>query len=357
MHGDSINSVAAFEAIVLPSVAPWLLLGLQTHLLDAAAPGSTPVLLVHAHPGRALSLGRYHPWRGPAERAGITAWRRLTGGRVLGSGEGWAGLFIIAPYPGALLAERDAAITAERVMNRYVRGLLSALKALGIDASYPGRDAITARGREIAACSFEVNAAGAILFEAFIAVNRGMEEVVHDLQRFDPDGELPSRIYGPDSASKLVRELDRDIGFDELAQAIVAGYASSFGEASRRSLSAVERAQAEYRGAALEAAGWLQSLVADPRCAASARIGAQLGTIEARLGLAGDGSIERFQLLGDFIANSPALGRLESELRGNSLDDPGTISRAIRKILDNRENFILGAGDPDNLAKLISRAR
>jgi len=349
--------VPVFEAIVLPSLAPWLLLGLQAHLLDVAQPGSTPVLLVHTHPGRALSLGRYHPWSGPAERAGIIAWRRLTGGRVFGSGEGWAGLSIIAPHPGALLAQRDAAITAERLINRYARGLLLALKELGIDAFYPGRDAITARGRELASCSFEVNAAGAILFEAFIAINRGMEEVVHDLERFDPGGELPARIYGPESASKLVRELDRDIGFDELADAIVAGYASSFGEASRRALSAVEHAQAEHRGAAMEAARWLQRLAAEARYAASARCGAQLGTIEARLGLAADGSIERFQLLGDFIANSSAIGRLESELRGNSLDDVGAICRAITKILDNRDNFILGAGDPGKLARLISRAR
>ncbi len=357
MHGDSIEVVPAFEAIVLRSLAPWLLLGLEAHLLDAAAAApSAPILLVHAHPGRALSLGRYHPWNGPAERAGIFAWRRLTGGRVLGSGEGWVGFAIIASHTGALLTERDAAIAPERVMNRYVRGLLSAFKALGIDAFYPGRDAITAHGCEIAACSFEVNAAGAILFEAFVAVNRGMEEVVHDLERFDPGGELPSRIYGPDSASKLVRELDRDLGFDELAQAIVSGYASSFGEPKRRGLTPVEHAQAEHRGAAMEAAGWLQSLVADPRCAASARIGAQRGTIEARIGLAGNGSIERFQLTGDFIANSSAIGRLESELRGNPLD-PNAISRALMKILGNRDNFILGAGDLSDLARLISRAQ
>lgn len=347
----------AFEAIVLSSLAPRLLLGLEAHLLDAAAPDhSTPILLVHAHPGRALSLGRYHPWSGPAERAGITAWRRFTGGRVLGSGEGWLGVSIIASRPSALLDERDAAITPERVINRYVRGLLSAFKALGLSAYYSGRDAVTVGGREVAACSFEVNPAGAILFEAFVAVNRGMEEVVHDLERFDPDGELPSRMYGPESASKLVRELDRDLAFDELAEAIVTGYASSLGEAKCRSLSSVEHAQAEYRGIAIENERWLQSLVTDARCAARAQIGGQLGTVEARLALGGDGSIERVQLTGDLIANSFALGRLQSELRGKPLDS-GAILRAIAKTLASGDNFILGAGDPANLAKLISRAQ
>jgi lipoate-protein ligase A len=350
-------AVPVLEAIVLPALEPRLLLGLESYFLETTAAGhSAPILLVHTHPGRALSLGRYHPWSGPAERGGIIAWRRLTGGRVLGSGEGWLAITLVVPRRGALLSERDAAIAPEQVINRYVRGLLSAFKTLGLNAFYPGRDAVTAGGREIALCSFEVDSAGAMLFEAFVAVNRGMEEVVRDLERFDPDGELATRFYGPDSASKLVRELDRDLGFDELAEAIVGGYSASFRETRRRELSGAELAQGEYRGAAMESAGWLNSLVPALECSAVARVNAQLGAIEARLGIAPGGTIERFQLTGDFIANSSALGRLESELRGKPLDFDA-ISDAVIKTFGNGDNFLLGAGALSELARLITRAR
>ena len=73
-------------------------------------------------------------------------------------------------------------------------------------------------------CTFETDAAGAMLFEASVAHNRGMEELVHDLERIDPDGALSCRMYDAASATKVVRELARDISFDELADAIAAGY-------------------------------------------------------------------------------------------------------------------------------------
>ena len=73
-------------------------------------------------------------------------------------------------------------------------------------------------------CTFETDRTGAMLFEASIAHNRGMEELVHDLERIDPDGALSCRMYDAASATKVVRELARDISFDELADAIASGY-------------------------------------------------------------------------------------------------------------------------------------
>ena len=96
-------------------------------------------------------------------------------------------------------------------MNRYARGLLAGMRALGIDCFYPGRDAITFEQREIAMCTFETDASGAMLFEAAMAHNRGMEELVHDLERIDPDGALSCRMYDAASATKVVRELARDV--------------------------------------------------------------------------------------------------------------------------------------------------
>ena len=194
--------MADLDVILAPAIAPDDLLGLQLHFLDAVATRETlPVLLIYSSVGRAVSIGRYHLYRGPVERDGINVMRRLTGGRVVGAGQGWLGLVLILPTRTALLKEDDARLKPDQIMNRYARGLLSAMRALGIDCFYPGRDAITFERREIAMCTFETNAAGAMLFEAAVAHNRGMEELVHDLERIDPDGALSCRMY--DAASYM----------------------------------------------------------------------------------------------------------------------------------------------------------
>ncbi len=233
--------VADLDTIIVAAMAPDDLLGLELHFLDAVARRETaPVLLIYGSPGRLVSIGRYHLYGGPSERDGINVMRRLTGGRVVGAGQGWLGLALILPTRTALLKEDVTRLKPEQIMNRYARGILSAMRAMGIECFYPGRDAITFEHREIAMCTFETEAAGAMLFEASVAHNRGMEELVHDLERIDPEGALSCRMYDAASATKVVRELARDISFDELAGAIASGYGSTIGETRRRELTAVE---------------------------------------------------------------------------------------------------------------------
>ncbi len=349
--------MAALDVIIIPSLGPWQLLGIETHLLEAVACGETaPVLLIHAMPDRMVSLGRYHLYSGPAERGGIFGWRRLTGGRLVGSGEGWLGLALVLPSRTALLPERDAPLRPEQVMNRYVRGLLAGLRLVGLDCFYPGRDAVTADRRELAMCSFETDVSGAMLFEAALAVNRGMEDAVHDLDRFDPDGLLTCAMYSSENASNVVRELGRDIAFDQLTEAIARGYAESLASINRRDLSPIEIAQADHRGAALESSGWLNASVPDPALGLTSRIISQLGSIEARLEVDTAGTIRRIQLSGDFIANSPAIRALEGALTGKR-PDLGSVSAAVMKTFADGANFMLGLGDLSNLVKLVASAR
>ena len=339
---------------MLQGVEPWHLLGLEAHLLEAVATKEArPVLLIFTMRGRMLSLGRYHLYDGPIERAGLSAWRRFTGGRVVGAGEGWLGLALILPSRDALLPDHDLKLKPDQVMNRYVRGLLAVLRELGIECFYPGRDAITIERREIAMCTFETDASGAMLFEAVLAVNRGMEEVVHDLEHFDPEGLLPCAMYGPDVATKLVRELDRDVTFAEVANAIARGYSNLLGGGARREITALENAHAERRGASLEQRRWLQ-LSTDGNL--SSRLASQLGSIEARVKISADGAVKKIDLVGDLIANSPGIAAFQSELSGRRLD-LASVSAAVMKIFGHGDNFILGIGELSNLVKLITRAQ
>jgi lipoate-protein ligase A len=339
---------------MLQGVEPWHLLGLQVHLLEAVATSATrPVLLIYSMRGRLLSIGRYHQYDGPLARADLSAYRRFTGGRVVGAGEGWLSLALILPSRDALLPDHDIKLKPDQVMNRYVRGLLAGLRDLGLDCFYPGRDAVTVERREIAMCTFETDASGAMLFESALAINRGMEEVVHDLEHFDPSGQLPCAMYGPDAATKLVRELDRDVTFNEVATAIARGYSNLLGGGEQRDLTPLENAQADRRGASLEQRGWLQ-LVADGNL--SGRIASQLGSIEARVKTSADGVVENLDIVGDVIANSSGIAALRSEMSGRRLD-LASVSSAVMKVFGHGDNFILGIGDLANLVKLITRAQ
>jgi lipoate-protein ligase A len=346
--------VGTFDIVTLQAAEPWHLLGLEAHLCEAVATKETrPVLIIHSTRGRVMSIGRYHLYDGTLERAGLLATRRFTGGRVIGSGEGWLGVALMLPSREALLPDRETMLKPDQVMNRYVRGVLAGLRDLGLDCFYPGRDAVTVERREIAMCTFETDASGAMLFECVLAINRGMEEVLHDLEHFDPDGQLACAMYGPDNATKLVRELDRDVPFAEVATAIARGYSNLLGGGDRRELTPLEIAQAERRGAMLEQRGWLQ-LAAEGNLAS--RAASQLGSIEARVKTSADGVIEKIDLVGDIIANSPGIAAFQSEMVGRRLD-LASVSSAVMKIFGHGDNFILGLGELSNLVKLITRAQ
>jgi lipoate-protein ligase A len=339
---------------MMQGVEPSHLLGLQTHLLEAVSTTQTrPVLLIYTIRGRLLSLGRYHLYDGPIERARLSAYRRFTGGRVLGAGEGWLGLALILPSRDALLPAHDLKLKPDQVMNRYIRGLLGGLRELGLECFYPGRDVVTFERRELAMCTFETDISGAMLFEVALAVNKGMEEVVHDLEGFDPDGQLPCAMYGPDAATKLVRELDRDITFIEIAEAVARGYSNLLGGGDPRELTPMENAQAQRRGASMEQLGWLPLSSEDTL---TSRTAAQLGSIEARVKVSSDGVVERLGLFGDFIANSPGVSALQSAMVGRRLD-LASVSAAVMKVFGHGDNFILGVGELSNLVKLITRAQ
>ncbi len=347
----------ALEAIVRPAISPWDLLGLELHLLEAVAVRRTkPLLVVYATTGCAVSIGRYHLYAGAPEHDGVVAIRRLTGGRAVGAGDGWLGLALVLPKWGSLLPKRDANLKPEQVMNRYARGLLAGLRSLGLECFYPGRDAITIDRREVAMCTFETDSSGALLFEASIAVKRGMEDLSRDLDRLDPGGTVPSIVHSRETSSTLERELRREIGWAEVADAMVGGYREALGDVRERELAHEEIGHAVEGGKALQSIHWLRR-IADPcEYNRSGRITAQLGQIEAWLGVSADNRIERLMLSGDLIGNSSGIAAFEAALEGQT-QDLIAVSNSAAKIFSADRNFILGLGELSNLVRLVVEAR
>ena len=347
----------ALEAIVRPAISPWDLLGLELHLLEAVAAGrSEPVLVLYATTGCAVSIGRYHLYAGGPDHDGVVATRRLTGGRAVGAGDGWLGLALVLPKWGALLHKRDANLKPEQVMNRYARGLLAGLRSLGLECFYPGRDTITADRREVAMCTFETDDSGALLFEASIAVNRGMEELSRDLDRLDPGGAVSSVVHSRETSSTLGRELRRKIGLAEVADAILRGYRETLGELRERELAHEEIRHAVEGGKALQSIHWLRRIADASEYNRSGRMTAQLGQIVVRLGVSADNRIERLMLGGDLIANSSGIASFEAALEGQT-HDLVAVSNSVARVFSTHSNFILGLGELSNLVRLVVEAR
>jgi lipoate-protein ligase A len=350
----SIGDVAVLDAIITPALAPFDLLGLELVMLGRVArDAAPPLLIVYSVGGRFVSFGRYHLFSAPSERGGISLMRRLTGGRVVGCGEGWIGVALILPNRTALLPERDAHLKPEQIMNRYARGISSALERCNLKCFYPGRDAITFEKRELAMCTFETDGQGAMLFEAALAVNRGMAELVHDLEHADPYGQLPSAMYGPEIATTLVREIGRDLSFDQIAGALVDGYRDQFGEVRMREFSSEEAAEGAHRGAALADSGWLTNRAPDAALNLAAHASGQLGAVESHAA-ARDGRLDRLVISGDFIANSPGVAAFEREICAGTFDLP-SVSRSVVNTFASGENYFLGLGDLTNLVRLIMK--
>ncbi len=72
--------------------------------------------------------------------------QRVSGGVVVETGPGTVHLVLALDRPAALVP-----CDAARLVNRYVRPLLSALTRLGVKASYYGRDWVSATKRPVAA--------------------------------------------------------------------------------------------------------------------------------------------------------------------------------------------------------------
>jgi Bacterial lipoate protein ligase C-terminus len=346
--------VDALDAIFLPEVEPAVLLGLEGELLESAAAGRCPpTLIVHSAPRRTLALGRYHRYSGAPETGAMRAVRRITGGRAAGAGPGWIWLAIVAADLTVLAPEERRALGPEQVINRCVRGLLAALRAIGIDCSYPGRDAITSKRREIAMCSFESDRNGAMLFEAALAIERGMIEFLLDLDGAESAREITCPPYDLNSATTVARELGRAPGFGEIARAIAAGYAELAGGANLRALSEEDLTRAERRGAELDRSGWLRR---EPAASfnRTGRIASQLGSIQAHLEVRPGGTIARAMLSGEFIANSAGVEEFERALRDRPLE-PDAIESAIADTYADGRNFILGLGAPRTSARSLGR--
>jgi lipoate-protein ligase A len=295
----------------------------EAGLLETGHPAPILVIAEFATPG--LLLGRHQRAASTVEVAaartqGVTLLRRAGGGRTLHAGDGTIGLFLFTP-PGAPLSA--APFPPDRTTNRYVRGLLAALRRLGArQAAWFGRDFVSAGGRQLAIVSQEATPDGAVALEAFLSVSHPLEPppgLVRHRPHTDP------RAGGPTSVS-LAELAGRTPGFDEIAAALMAGWGGPDGpEPVGDALPELELPPAEEDETGLSTSG----LVEIP-----------IGFLEA-LSAAAVGRLVGPRVRGDFIAPAATVTALEAALEGAPIDE-AEVGRRVNENFHQAGAFLQG---------------
>ena len=344
--------------VVQPRVPPLIGVATDRHLLAGLGRANRSrrgILRVSSFPGDVLAVGRWHLAPPSASDAGDALVRRLTGGRALALGDGYVGISLLLPHRSALFADDPHALAPFQVPNRYVRGLLRALKTFGLAAFYPGRDLVTVNRRPIAAVSFETDDEGRLLFEAVLAVDRPLGAVVQLLDRWDAGGVIKADLLALETGTCLRDEIGESLAVDDLAPLIRDAYAEQYGITVEESpLSPLEE-QAITALAARDGRSWIHARQPRPDLPLSASSGIQTGVLEAHFALEQERFIKEILFAGDFIANSPAIAELEYRLRLCPAER-GAIARVVDGVFEDPANYLLGVGRLRTVADTIVKA-
>lgn len=288
----------------------------------------------------------------PTPPAGLS--RRLSGGRTTPSGPGFVELSIVLPHRGIFASDVPSIVAPHQIPNRLVRGVLRALRALGVNGFYPGTDIVTINRRVVAALAFESSPSGAILFEVCLAISSDFAVLNSWIDRLDPGGAVKTSYWPTEAVTSLESERRLPSDFAEIAEVLCAAYSAEFGivlesvELSPTETSEIERAEANF------GRSWVDQRHAPKSASRYALASTRLGPVEVFLSTEPNSTIREVLLAGEFLANSDAVERLQASLRGCPLE-----RAAIRQRVDEAfvpyPNFLLGITTAE-LAELIARA-
>jgi lipoate-protein ligase A len=345
--------VLEVDVIVQPSVQASISEATDRYLLQVVGQNRRPVLRVSEQQGRVLSLGRYHLAPEPVRGSAVQVTRRVCGGRVRPAGEGFRTVSLVLPHRSALVSDDRHALAPSQVLNRFVRGFLQGCREMGIAAFYPGRDLVTVGGSILAMVSFECSETGSTLLEAHVATNSEFAALADLLETADPDATISAELWAPQATTSLARRLGRAADIEETAAMLCRGYASHFPMIFRSHALSSAEMNAIQANADSATESWVASRRARSDMDRHAISPVQVGVLEVHFSLDEEHRIDSILLAGDFIANSPAIDALERRLHGCPLQ-LDAIDRVVNEVLDGRENFILGLGKLDRIARLLT---
>jgi len=354
MKAPQPGRVTALGYVLQRDVTPSIGVATDRYLLATLGRhrGRSGVLRIYTYPGDVLAAGRWHLAPRDADALGEAFVRRPVGGRALALGEGYLGISLLLPHRSALVADDPLALAAFQVPNRYVRGVMRALKQLGLPAFYPGRDLVTVNRRPIAALGFETDDEGRLLFEMIVAVDRPLSAVAQLLDRWDGAGTIKADLLALESGTSLREEIGDPPSMAELGALVREGFAEQFGvPLAEEPLSALE-SQAVTALAARESRAWntARRPRSDLPLTGSAAI--QTGLLEVHFALEQGRFLKEACISGDFIADSPGIAELEYRLRLCPAER-GAIARVVDGVFADPMHYLLGVGPLRTIADTI----
>lgn len=302
----------------------------------AAQPRQRACLRVYSLRGAVVSLGRYHLAPSSRGDARVALHRRIAGGRVIPHGEGFAAVALTVPHRSALVAGEPFALRPEQALNRFVRAVLAALRGLGIDAFYPGRDRITLDRRMLGIVSLESAPSGATSFEAVLAIDGDWLRLPELVRVVDRDGVIAAEVPAADQVTTLAAHAPAP-GLDDLANFVGSACTQQFGVELVAGIVPPEPADTPAL-----AAQWLASRQLRPQLDRRGIAWGQLGVLEVYLSVL-DGAIADVLFAGDFIADSASIERLEQRLRGCRFER-AAIAAVVDAVYADPGSFLLGVG-------------
>lgn len=293
----------------VPACTPERFVRLGTGLLERleADPSQPPILLVAQLEGAAILLGRHQRASSALDLEKVSdreVLRRVGGGRTVSVSGGTVGIYLALPRIGTLLS---APVGADKLINRYVRGLNAGLTLAGASrgVQWFGRDFLSADSRQLGRVSQDGLPEGPALLEAFVAWNDPIL-LSRDLVGY-PDHEDP-RAEGPAPVG-LAEWLGDDAALETIASRIAGGFERAYGCSIIAHEGPLPEGGAPLPAAFEEEAGFEDSGFAD----------VPIGFVEALVKHDGSRLLE-VRLRGDFIAPAFVLRDLEAQLVGCDLD-------------------------------------
>ena len=302
--------------------------------------------------GKGLSLGMFQIPTAAVKMArcresGFTLTRRLTGGTATYYGEGILSLSLILPGPSSF----SDPIPPAKVINRYIRGILSGLISLGVNALYYGGDFLTVNQKRAGYLSMEVDSRGVVLYQTLLAMDKPYP-IPEDLSNYP----LNTQRRPDPPATTLALELNRTLPEKELIQAIGQGYHKRFGiawegcpltpEESHRMGHPGEEPEGPFRD--------------KPDPASEGLVGSSLyefpvGFIQAWVAPGRKGPLEHVRITGDLVGNSPAIHKLEDRL---ACVPPirEDVEPLVNRTYGDPSNFLLGLRSPRIITDAVLNA-
>lgn len=302
---------------------------------------NTAVLRVYTHPGDVVVLGRYHPVARLSATDRVTVTRRLSGGRVMPSGQGFVNFSLILPHRSAFFSDDPLYLAPFQVLNRHVRGVLHGFKTAGVKLFYPGRDFLTIDRLPVGWVSFSSEQNGAALVEGSLAVRRDFSLLPSLLDRVDPHGTIASQFFAPEQVTSLERVAGRPPSLARVTRLLQHGFSHLAASCVRQDLSQTEQERIARLARTAAAENWLSSWPARTELPFQPSVPTPLGRLIIGFSVTPQRTLSALCLSGDFIAPAHTVRSLQARLSGQPVVYPA-LERAVDQLFLHPEHYLLG---------------